>query len=209
MKKIVHVVYINNFFPEMWKLTFPTIQNYASRIGAKLNVITERKFPDWHIHYEKVQVYNDGKFADANFLVDADVMIHPSFPDFTAISPAHHVSFNDGYRASDKFMINDYFLRDGRDIGIASNAVISYKSTHDLWEPLRITPEQGKHITIVREGDIDEYMLSHNLAKYGLRYTGITWEPWQREYFVHIGTDNKNLTLSTIMGLYKKWKLDF
>lgn len=205
MKKIIHVVYINDFFPELWRYTYPTIKYYADRIGADLNVITKRKFPEWHIHYEKVQVYEDGKYADANFLVDADIMIHPQFPDFTQISPPHHISFNDNYFASDKFILNDYFLRDGRNVGIASNALISYKSTHDVWEPLSITPEEGRKITIVREGDIDEYLLSHNMAKYGLKYTGITWEPWQREYFQHLGTGDKQYSVRTAEQLYKQW----
>ena len=80
--KIVHVVYINDYFPELWKYTFPSIEYYARKIGAELNVITERKFPDWHIHYEKTQVWEAGKNADANILFDSDILIHPEFPDF-------------------------------------------------------------------------------------------------------------------------------
>ena len=59
MKKLIHCVYINDFFPELWKLTLPTIKQYAYNIGAELNIITKRKFPQWHINYEKIQVYED------------------------------------------------------------------------------------------------------------------------------------------------------
>jgi hypothetical protein len=203
--KIVHVVYINDYFPELWKYTFPSIEYYARKIGAELNVITERKFPDWHIHYEKAQVWEAGKNADANILFDSDILIHPEFPDFTDIVPEHHVGFNDNYFASDKFLPNDYFIRDGRNVGIASNVVVSYKSTHDFWKPLNITPEQGNKITIVRPGDIDEYLLSHNLAKYGLKYTGITWEDWQRQYLIHTGTGDRDLAIQMAKKAYTEW----
>lgn len=194
MKKIIHCVYINDYFPELWEMCLPTIKQYAYKTKSELNIITQRKFPEWHINYEKFQVYEDGKHADYNFLIDADVLIHPQFPDFSnGITLPHHIAFNDNYHASTKFNITDniYFQRDGRDVGIASNAVISFKSTHDVWQPLDITPDQGRQITYVREGDIDEYCLSHNMAKYGLKYTGITWEEWQRFYFVHIGCGDR------------------
>ncbi len=208
MKKIIHCVYIDDYFPELWKMCLPTIKAYAYRTGSELNVITQRKFSEWHINYEKFQVYEDGKHADVNFLIDADVLIHSQFPDFaTGITFPHHIAFNDNYHASTKFHIenNLYFQRDGRDVGIASNAVISFKSTHDVWEPLKITPEEGRKITFVREGDIDEYCLSHNMAKYGLKYTGITWEQWQRYYFLHIGCGDRELALDTAKKTLYEW----
>ena len=206
MKKILHIVNINNFFPELFEMTFPTVQAYAQRYGYDINLITERKFPGFHINYEKMQVWEAGKDADVNLLVDADVLIHPQFPDAATIVPPHHIGFNDNYNASTKFHMNHYFMRDGRDVGIASNFVISYRSTHDVWEPLTITPEQGRRITFVREGDIDEYCISQNMAKYGLRYTGITWEPWQREYLIHTGTGDKPLALQMAREALNKWK---
>ena len=208
MKKLIHCVYINDFFPELWKLTLPTIKQYAYNIGAELNIITERKYPQWHINYEKIQVYEDGKYADANFLIDADILIHKDFPDFSSgITFPHHIAFNDNYHASTKFHIKDNinFQRDGRDVGIASNAVISFKSTHDIWTPLDITPQEGKQITHVREGDIDEYTLSNNMARFGLKYTGITWEEWQRNFFVHIGTGNRKEAMDLANKTLYNW----
>ena len=206
MKKILHLVNIGDFFPELFSLTFPTVQAYAERCGYEINLITERKFPEFHINYEKMQVWEDGKDADVNLLVDADVLIHPHFPDVKDNVPPHHIAFNDNYNASSKFNLNDYFLRDGRDVGIASNFVVSYRSTHDLWRPLEITPDEGRRITFVREGDIDEYCISQNMSKYGLRYTGITWEPWQREFLIHTGTGDKPLALRMAHEALNKWK---
>lgn len=208
MKNIIHVVYINDYFPELWEMCLPSIKQYAYKTKSELNIITQRKFPDWHINYEKFQVYEDGKYADSNFLIDADVLIHPKFPDFSnGISLPHHIAFNDNYHASTKFHVADniYFQRDGRDVGIASNAVISFKSTHDVWEPLNISPAKGKTITYVREGDIDEYTLSHNMAKYGLKYTGITWEEWQRFYFVHIGCGDRAKAIDLARKTLYNW----
>ena len=206
MKKILHLVNIGDFFPELFSLSFPTVQAYAERCGYEINLIIERKFPEFHINYEKMQVWEDGKDADINLLVDADVLIHPQFPDVKDIVPPHHIAFNDNYNASSKFNLNDYFLRDGRDVGIASNFVVSYRSTHDLWRPLEITPDEGRRITFVREGDIDEYCISQNMSKYGLRYTGITWEPWQREFLIHTGTGDKPLALRMAHEALDKWK---
>jgi hypothetical protein len=209
MKKIIHCVYINDYFPELWEMCLPTIKQYAHKTQSELNIITQRKFTDWHINYEKFQVYQDGKHADCNFLIDADVLIHPQFPDFsTGITLPHHIAFNDNYHASTKFHVdnNIYFQRDGRDVGIASNAVISFKSTHEVWEPLNITPDEGRKITHVREGDIDEYTLSLNMAKYGLKYTGITWEEWQRYYFVHIGCGDRTKALDLARQTLYNWK---
>ncbi len=209
MRKGVHVVYIDDFFPELWALTYPTIKAYADRIGADLNVITGRKYSHMHINYEKFQVWIDGMCYNANFLVDADVLIHKEFPDFTTIVPPHHVGFNDNYFASDKFTIEEtnVFLRDGRNVGIASNAVITYTSTHDLWEPIDwLRMEDFESISKVRLGDVDEFNLSWNLAKYGLKYTGITWEDWQRYYFVHIGTGDRELALKQAEAVLNTWR---
>ena len=135
MRKLIHVVNINDFFPELFALTYPTIRSYAERNGYMINMITERKFPDYPINYEKMQVYHDGREADLNMLCDADMLIHPHFPDVQEIvkDPAY-VAFNDNYNISTKYQANKipYFKRDGRDVGIATNFVVTSNLTHDL-----------------------------------------------------------------------------
>ncbi|MBM3207921.1 MAG: hypothetical protein FJZ57_04875 [Chlamydiae bacterium] len=205
MIKRIHIVNINNFFPELFELTYPTVEAYAKKFGYEINLITERKFPDWHINYEKMQVWEDGKGANLNILLDADVLIHPEFNDVMTFVPRNFIAFNDNYNASAKFKLNNYFIRDQRDVGIASNFVVSTDLTHDVWKPLKITPEEGKEITFVREGDIDEYCLSHNMAKYGLKYCGITWKPWMRKYVVHTGTGDREYALDLARKTVDKW----
>lgn len=166
-------------------------------------MITERKFHEYPVIYEKIQVYEDGKDADLNLLVDADMLIHPHFPDVAQIVPPHHIGFNDNYNISSKFHTHllDYFLRDGRDVGIATNFVVSYKSTHDIWEPLPYTPQEIENLSIKGLNHrgwghyADEFCLSHNLAKYGLKYSGITWEDWMRPFLIHTGTGDKEQAL--------------
>ena len=97
------------------------------------------------INYEKMQVYEDGREANLNMLCDADMLIHPHLPDLQEIvkDPAY-VAFNDNYNISEKYQTNriPYFVRDGRDVGIATNFVVTSNLTHDLWEPLSLSPQQ-------------------------------------------------------------------
>ena len=141
MRKLIHVVNINDFFPELFALTYPTIRSYAERNGYMINMITERKFPDYPINYEKMQVYEDGKDAEVNILCDADMLIHPQFPDVTEFLQRDSISFNDNYNISWKYHVDriKYFMRDGRDVGIATNFVVTSDWTHDAWEPLSLS----------------------------------------------------------------------
>lgn len=213
MKKALHILNINNFFPELFALCFPTIEAYAKRNGYDINIITQRKFHDYPIIYEKVQVHEYGKGYDLNLLVDADMLIHPHFPDVTNIVPPHHVGFNDNYNISTKFHTErlDYFLRDGRDVGIATNFVVAYKSTHDVWKPLPYTPQEIEDLSIKGLNHrgwghyADEFCLSYNLAKYGLRYTGITWEDWQRQFLIHTGTGDAQEALLIARNTLEAW----
>ena len=134
MRKLIHVVNINDFFPELFALTYPTIRSYAERNGYMINMITERKFPDYPINYEKMQVYEDGKDAEVNILCDADMLIHPEFPDVTTFLQRNSIAFNDNYNISWKYHVDRirYFMRDGRDVGIATNFVVSSDWTHGL-----------------------------------------------------------------------------
>ena len=218
MNKILHVLNINDFFPELFALTFPTIKAYADRTGFVINLITERKFPDYPINYEKMQVYKDGEGADYNMLCDADMLIHPHFPDVAEIVRPENVAFNDNYNISTKYYADriKYFVRDGRDVGIATNFVVTSSLTHDLWEPLPLTQEQisGLAIPNDREPDewnrgwghyADEFALSFNLAKYGLKYQGICPEDWQRPFLIHVGTGDKSKSLRIARETLAQW----
>ena len=219
MRKLIHVVNINDFFPELFALTYPTIRSYAERNGYMINMITERKFPDYPINYEKMQVYEDGKDAEVNILCDADMLIHPQFPDVTEFLKRDSISFNDNYNISWKYHVDRirYFMRDGRDVGIATNFVVSSDWTHDVWEPLSLSQKDIEDLAKKENTDTggadgrgwghyaDEFALSYNMAKYGLKYTGVTWEDWMRPWLVHTGTGDKNEALQIARQTLEKW----
>ena len=220
MRKLIHVVNINDFFPELFALTYPTIRSYAERNGYMINMITERKFPDYPINYEKMQVYEDGKDAEVNILCDADMLIHPKFPDVTTFLQRDSIAFNDNYNISWKYHVEriPYFMRDGRDVGIATNFVVTSDWTHDAWEPIPLSAKDienlaKKEITESGNGSegrgwghyADEFAISFNMAKYGLKYTGVTWEDWMRPWLVHTGTGNKQESLEMARRTLAQW----
>jgi len=217
-KKIIHVVNINNFFPELFALTYPTIESYAQRYGYEINIISERKFPDYPIHYEKFQVFEDGKEALINILCDADMLIHPQFPDMTTHCKRDSIAFNDNYHLSTKYHVDriPYFMRDGRDVGIATNFVVTSDWTHDAWEPIPLSAKDIESLAkkeVTEDGNqrgwghyADEFAISFNMAKYGLKYTGVTWEDWMRPYLIHTGTGDKKEALNLARKTLAEWE---
>ena len=87
MKINIFTLNINNYCPEMMELTVPLMKNYATKIGAEFIEITERKFPDFHIHYEKLQIYELGKDSDWNVFFDGDVIVNNSMIDIRKLNP--------------------------------------------------------------------------------------------------------------------------
>ena len=184
MRKLIHVVNINDFFPELFALTYPTIRSYAERNGYMINMITERKFPD-----------------------------------VTEFLKRDSISFNDNYNISWKYHVDRirYFMRDGRDVGIATNFVVSSDWTHDVWEPLSLSQKDIEDLAKKENTDTggadgrgwghyaDEFALSYNMAKYGLKYTGVTWEDWMRPWLIHTGTGDKNEALQIARQTLEKW----
>jgi hypothetical protein len=173
MKKEVFVVVVDNYMPELCAQTLPTIEAFATRIGAKFTVIKDRKYPDWHPVYEKLQVYELGKDNDWNILVDADTFISKDLGDITKDVPYTHVGVQYAYPAELVMQPDIYFARDGRGQAIATNFVVTSNLTHDVWTPLEFDhTEANKRIN--RANAVDEYCLSRNLAKFGLKFAGIT-----------------------------------
>jgi hypothetical protein len=196
MKKVIYVVLINDhYLPELRKITIPNIQQYAHRIGADFQLITERKYPDWPITYEKIQIYELGKDNDWNICIDADTLISPKFRDVTTQYGRDVVSFNFAYDANAFLKPDIYFARDGRNVGVAANFIVSSNWTHDLWTPLDIDVTEAK-TRVTRSHIVDEYCLSRNLARYGLKYLGIAPTPDTQRQVFHIGAEGEDEQLS-------------
>ena len=190
MKNIcIHTVNIGDYFPELTQYTLPTIKDFAYRIDADLNIITERKFPQQEVLVEKLQVYEDGKPYDYNILLDLDILVHPQcYNPFLNNIPPTHVSFKDNYDANKQLRSDIYFERDGRNVGISGCAIFTNKYTHDLWKPIDdLTIEQINNNILQERKIVDEYTMSRNFAKYGFKYV----QPYpldQYNLLYHLGT---------------------
>jgi hypothetical protein len=204
----IHLLNIGNFFPELTELTYPTIESFAKRIKAKINIITERKILTNNILSEKLQVYEQGKSYDFNMFLDLDLLIHPlCYNPFKNISK-YQVAFKDAFDADTRFKMDDDFKRDGRNVGISSCCVFSTRETHNLWEPLNISLDEISSNIIQERKNIDEYTLSKNLAKYSMKYTA-PYPIGQYNLMFHVGVyeEDKNEILDNAKLWHKVfWK---
>lgn len=212
MKKFicVHTLNINNYFPELTNLTLPTIDRFCKKINADLNIITSRKFPQYYILAEKLQVYEDGLNYDYNIFLDLDILVHPNcYNPFNNNIPYNSVAFKDSYHADKQLQPDIYFKRDGRNVGISGCAIFSNKFTHDLWKPINdLTVEQINNNILQKRKIVDEYTLSRNLAKYCLKYTA-PYPMSEYNYLFHLGAyeQDQNLLLEKAKLWYKTfWK---
>jgi len=212
----VYTLNINNYFPEMMKITIPLMKEYANRIGADFIEITERKFPTWHIVYEKLQIYEIGEHYNWNIFFDGDCLVNPMlFEDLTK-SDINNVLVKDGYRANVKFKmtpkISSFFEEDKRNMGLSSCFIASSKLCHNIWKPLDLTPQEAANEIIIGEHSKesatnnaqDELALSFNLAKYHLKYSGIN----QNFIFHPYDSIKDKEKLKQIKTVLKKWKLN-
>lgn len=184
MKKTLFVLRTNNYFPQLCQYTLPTIKAWAKKHGWEYREITESKWPEWPATYDKMQVHELGKDSFWNLLVDADCLLHPELSCPTTVVGADHVGTSYAFRALNMFEGDRYFIRDGRNIGLAGGFVLTSVMTHELWEPLDMQKDEALSKT-KRAHIVDEYCMSRNLAKYGLKHCGVSLDP--DKYIVHIG----------------------
>ena len=182
MTKAIYLLNIGNYVPEITEITYPFIKHYAKRIGAEIHMITQRKFPEWPLTYEKLQIHELAKESpsDWHIYIDLDAMIHPECPDFTIYLPKGTVSFHTTDVSHIRFRNDSYSLRDGRYLAPGNWFMIASDLCLDLWRPLDTSPEEAianifptpnevKH-GITREHLIDDYALSRNIARFGLAF---------------------------------------
>jgi hypothetical protein len=207
-KRMIHVPVINNYFPELCELTIPTIERWAKRIKAKVNIITTQRWPAWPILYEKMQVYFDGQNADWNILLDADILIRPDTIDplYINIMP-EQVAAKDSYHAHTQLKLDYAFYRDGRNIGLSTCTIITHRECHALWTPLNMGPKEACDKILIDRMIVDEYALSRNLARYGFSLTAPFNPNTDYDKIYHLGAfaQDKN----KILDLAKKWRKQF
>jgi hypothetical protein len=182
IKKTIYVLNINNYAPEITKLTYPLIKQYARKIRADFHIISERKFPDFPIVYEKLQIYELGKKHenDWNVYIDSDALVHPDMPDVTELITKDTVMHNAVDFAPIRWRYDTNFKRDGRNIGTCNWFTVASDWCLDLWKPLDdMTQEEAianifpihdeGTVGITPDHLIDDYTLSRNIAKFGLK----------------------------------------
>ena len=207
----------NKYNPEIVNLCVPTIRAYADKIHADLNIITERKFKEWHITYEKIQVYESGKDYFWNIVMDTDILIHPDCPDFTERVPDYVIGLKECYPADGSFLLNDNFYRDRRKIGVNAIFAMTSKYCHDFWMPLENKQEDHLKYIVMRPEErergvdpshfISEYLMSNNLARFGLNYTGIL-DTHERHLLFHTYfTPLEEDKIKELKDTYNSWNL--
>lgn len=224
MKKTLWTLNIENYAPALVELTYPLIHAYANKIGAKFQIINDRKFPKMPAVYEKLQIFELGFENDWNIYIDSDACLFPDMFDVTErISKDTVCHFATDF-AGNRWRYDRYFRRDGRDIGSCNWFTVASDWCRDLWHPLddltldearaRIHPIMRETLAgIDREHLIDDYILSRNIARFGLKVKTVRQimdaakDP--ATYFWHSHTVSLEQKISEIAnGLAKSHVLD-
>lgn len=186
MKKTLYTLCVDDYAPEITRITFPLLRHYARKIGAAFEVIDIRRFPDWPVTYEKFQIYEraERNGDDWSIYLDADTLVHPETPDWTQYLPMDTVAHNGCDFAGVRWRGNKYFQRDGRNIGSCNWNTTASRLCRDLWRPLdpectpaSVVDEIFPTVAEMNSGLIDpqhlidDYLCSLNIARYGLKFT--------------------------------------
>lgn len=176
MTTCVHFISIPGQEIKYSSISLPMVREYARRSGATLNLITQRKFPDYPVEYELVQIFESGASFDWNLYVAPGTLLGDKLVDPTTYMDRDCVATHVTYPASMLFDTtgNIYFERNERDLGITDKIVLAHNINHELWEPLEGPFE--RYAPIIKDGDhhkIGSYVLSHNMAKFGLKLSGL------------------------------------
>ena len=201
IKKTVYTLALDGYAPDLMSITLPLMKRYAEKIEADFHVINERKFTDRYPTYEKFQIWDlmPQNGDDWSIFFDADTIIHPDMFDPTAL--INKDTTCSGY-SSDftplRFRPDGMFMRDGRYLGKGTWFIICSDWTRDIWHPLEdisyeaaienMFPvlEELNSIGKTKESLIDDYVVSRNISRYGLKHTILT--EICEKYRIPIGT---------------------
>ena len=188
IKKTIYTLALKGYAPDLVAVTFQLMKRYADKIGADFVVIEERMFPDKYPTYEKFQIWEMMKERgdDWSFFFDADTMIHPDMFDVTTVLGKETTCAGYSHDFTPlRFRPDAKFMRDGRYIGKGSWFILCSDWTRDIWHPVddsdmtyaqcveNIFPTNDEVVKIKKtpESLIDDYVVSRNIAKYGLKHT--------------------------------------
>ena len=183
-KKTVYTVCVDNYEPAIRELTYPLLKHWAAKIHADLHVIDQRKHPDWPITMEKLQIYDLARERGDDWAIyfDSDALINPEYFDPTELLTRDTVCHNGRDFANVRWVYDSYFRRDGRNIGSCNWHSIASSWCLDLWhwpdiplaealKNIHITVQEHLSGQCKTEHLIDDYSLSRNIARFGLKFT--------------------------------------
>ena len=182
-KKTIFTLNVDGYAPEITALTYPLIEAYADKIGAGFHIIGERKFPEWPVTYEKLQIFELAQQMenDWNIYIDSDALVHPDTPDLTLLLHRDTVAHFGSDFAPVRWKSDRFFQRDGRKFGSGNWLAVASDLCIDLWRPLDdLTPAEAianiyptvfeKVSGVVNRSHlIDDYTVSRNIARFGLK----------------------------------------
>ena len=220
----VYTLDVDGYAPEILALTRPWLERWVDKIGARLCVIDRRRWPNRPAVYEKLQIHDLARERgdDRIIYIDGDALIHPDMFDPTDHVPMDTVAHNGCDMAGNRWQYDEYFRRDGRHIGSGNWLAIGSSWTLDLWREQddltyeeilsRIHPTQHERsLGIGPERLIDDYILSRNIARFGLKFTTIMaiTEGWKRpgDYFRHDYDLTQAAKVESLKAALVAWKL--
>jgi hypothetical protein len=207
MKKLLVTLDID-YTKKITDITYPYMKSYADKIGADFKIIKERKFPNQPVNIEKFQLYQLSEDYDWTIFIDADALINPNCPDMTEIYEKDVVIFNGYDLYPTRFKANNYTRRDKRNISACTWFSVFSDWTRHLWKPYKNSKEYVDQIDLLwleknfgysAEHILDDYLVSRNIAKYGLKVKTI-----QNDFL----NDCQNITFSPFLIHYFCVSLD-
>lgn len=112
MDQAIVTLTIGDKFQRMAELTHPTIKRYADRIGADFVVISERKWPEYHIDYEKFQFRNLLLKYDRIHFIDTDCIVREDCPNlFQIVKPTEFGAFCEGTFIPERMQALEYIAK--------------------------------------------------------------------------------------------------
>lgn len=170
LKETIFTLNFGNIDPEITKITYPFIEKYAKKIGAQFVIINKRKFPNFPESYEKLQIYELGNDNDWNVFIDSECLVHPDLFDFAEVVSEDAVLNYSCDFAGNRFKYDNYFRRDGRNIGSINFLTVVPHLCHDAWKPLDDISVTEALTNTESPNFIDDYVISRNIAKFGLKF---------------------------------------
>lgn len=184
MKKALVTLRIGDFLPLCWQFTKPYMELWAKKIGAEFIVLDQRQLTKEGdgkpLNYEKFQLRDIAPRYDWTFFLDCDAFVHPDTPDWTEmVNDKSIVLFNGIDNRLNRFKASPYSRRSGSRVGACTWNVICSDWTADLWTPPENYEQACENITLQwceaktglcpRNHLIDDYQLSENIARFGLK----------------------------------------